>query len=151
MKCVLTKLMVALALALPVSAATVGCAALSAVSQGLPSIAGVVADAEAVIAIVDSAAQQFFRQHSVPVDVQQEYVDLHAKALRALNAANAALRGAKAVDQKKFDAAFNEFTQAYNDLRNMLTRNGIMNDNKLSLGSDVVVAPEPAALTFKVK
>lgn len=145
------KIILCLALAAPVSATVAGCAALSAVAPALPAIAGVISDAVAVLSLINVAVQQFMRQHQVPLDVQEEYAALHAKTIRALNAANAALRGARNVSQKEFDAAFNEFFFAFSELRELLIRQGMMTDGKMAVGTGAVTVPEPAALTFKVK
>lgn len=140
-----------LALLAPVAATAAGCAALSAVAPALPAIAGVISDAVAVLSLINVAVQQFMRNNNVPLDVQEEYASLHAKAIRALNAANAALRGTKHVSQKEFDAAFNDFFFAFSELRDMLIRNGMMTEGKMAVGAGAVDIPEPAALTFRVK
>jgi hypothetical protein len=145
------KIALCLALAVPLATTATGCAALASVAPALPAIAGVISDAVAVLDIINVVVQQFMRQHSVPLDVQEEYASLHAKALRALNAANAVLRGSTAITQKQFDQAFGEFFFAFGELRNLLITHGMMSDGKMAIGSGSVYIPEPVALTFQVK
>lgn len=130
--------------------AATGCAA---IMSAIPKIVSVITDAQSVLAIIDGAANEFFRTHpDIPPETRAKYVELHAKTLKALNAANHTLRGVQDLDQDQADAAFAEFRAAYVELRSFLESSGLMSGGKMQAGpgASPVEIPEPDALTFKL-
>lgn len=145
----MNRLLVALTLALAIALAP----ACAAVLPVLPQIVSVLTDALAVLKIIDNAANEYFRTHpDTPPEVRARYVELYADAINALNAANHSLRGASDLDQKQYDAAFEEFKGAYVELAEFLKREGLMSGSMLKTGDGTEVKiPEPEALSFKVE
>ena len=141
----------ALALTLCVAApVNTGCAAVLPV---IPKIVAVITDAIAIMQIIDNAVQTYFATHpDVPAKVKQAYALAYRKAMDGLNAANHALTGVEDLDQQQYDAAFEEFKQAYLDLLDLLAKQGLMQGNQLRVSpTETVELPEPAALTFRVE
>lgn len=145
MRRLLKALLLATALALPVT----GCAAvLPAVTQ----ILNVVTDALVVLNIIDNAVNEYFDNAPLtPPRVKRQYLELYRKALAALAAAQHALEGVEDLDQQEYDKAFQEFRDAYAELRELLRREGLMRENYLQTAKgEMVLVPEPQALTYKV-
>jgi hypothetical protein len=126
-----------------------GCAAVMPV---IPQIVSVVTDAMVIMGLIDSSVQEYFRTHpQIAPEVRSQYVEVYQKALRALNASQAALRGVEDLDQKKYDAAFLEFKTAYQELLDLLEKEGILRQQYLSAGpGDQIYLPTPEALSFQV-
>ena len=126
-----------------------GCAAVMPV---IPQIVSVVTDAMVVLGIVDSSVQEYFRTHpDLDPAVRAQYVDVYQKALRALDAAQAALRGVEQLDQKQYDAAFAQFKAAYQELLDLLEQKGMLRQQYLSAApGQSVYLPMPEALSYRV-
>lgn len=125
----------------------------ASILPALPKIVSVLSDASAVLQIVDTAAQEFFRTHpDIPPETRARYVDLYSKTVSSLNGANHALRGVQDVDQEQYDAAFKEFRAAYADLSVFLKDEGIMTGSGLKASPEggEIDLPEPLALTYRV-
>lgn len=143
----LHKLLLAICLVVAAPAAT-GCAAVAA---ALPVLTAVVTDAFAVLSVIDGAARHWFTLHPNK-EVERHYLEVYTKTIKALNAANHALAGAKNLDQDQYDAAFAEFRDAYAELMELLERHGISEQQKLKLSDGSTVhLPEPLALTHRVE
>ncbi len=127
-----------------------GCAAVMPV---IPQIVSVVTDAMVIMGIIDNAAQEYFRTHpNVTPEARAKYVNLYQKALNALNTAQHALTGVEDLDQKQYDAAFSEFRKAYQELTDLLDRQGMLNQGYLSAApGEQVYVPAPVALAYKVE
>ena len=127
-----------------------GCAAIMPV---IPQIVSVVTDAMLIMDIIDTTARTFFDTHpQVSPEVRQKYADVYAKALNALNVAQAALRAAEDLDQAQYDRAFAEFKQAYSELMDLLGKQGMVQGQYLAATpGQHVYLPEPLALTYRVE
>jgi hypothetical protein len=118
-----------------------------------PAIAAVVADATAVLSIIERAVDSWFAHKPNP--------ELHAKlntalseTWSALRVATAATQGAENLTQEEYDAAFADFQTAYQTLHDMLKRNGILKGSRLSMspeGLEGAEIPDPVALSYQVK
>lgn len=128
---------------------TTGCAAIMPV---IPKIVSVVTDALVIMGIIDGAVQEYFRTHpNTPPEVIKKYRTVYNKAMNALNSAQHALEGVEDLDQDQYDAAFNEFKLAFIELKELLSKEGLMQGNALNASpGTTVVIPEPEALTLEV-
>lgn len=128
----------------------VGCAA---VVKALPVIASVIADAHQTMDIIDVAAQEWVRTTNPPDEHRRKYAELRSATLRSLNIANRAVTGAQDIDQKQYDAAFQEFKAAFAELKAFLQERGVMNAGALKSSADGTPepVPEPLALTHQVE
>ncbi len=122
---------------------TTGCAALSAVVPVLAEVATVATNAVAVLDVVEDAADAFFTAR--PDAAKQAAVDRALADCRlAIAAATATAQGAKDLDGKQADAAFDQFRTAYKNLQALLDDVGITSGGKFG-GPTGPVLPEPLA------
>jgi hypothetical protein len=117
----------------------------------IPTIVSIITDAVVVIETIDGVVQEHFRAVDVSPEVRAAYTQVHSRCLAALNAANHALRGAEKLDQKQFDAAFDDFDAAYRDLRVLLEKEGLLEGDRLKAGGTEIVIPDPEVLTYRVR
>ena len=137
----LTPLLLALLSLFAVPLATSGCAALSAAVPVLAQVANVATNAVSVIDAVEGASDAFF---AVKPDVaKQAEVDRAIADCRlAIAAATATAQGAKDLDGKQADAAFDQFREAYAKLESLVSDLGMFKNGKFSSGAPL---PEPLA------
>lgn len=145
----MTKRIIITMLAIAMLAIAPGCKTIMPV---IPKVVSVLNDATTVLNIIDGAAQEFFRQYpDIPPEKRAKYVELHARALSAVNAANSTLRGVQDIDQGQYDAAFLEFRRVYAELKKFIEAEGIMQAGQLRASDGTPQPlPDPVALTFKV-
>lgn len=121
-----------------------GCAGLIA---ALPEIAAVVADAAAVLSIVERALDSFYAVTPPDPEVRQQANQLMSNAWTALRIATAATKGADHLSKDEQRAAFEEFRKCYSELHKFLQENGVLKGSKLSLGMGAEAdIPEPLAM-----
>lgn len=136
----LLALIACLALFLP---STTGCAALSAVVPVLAEVATVAANAAAVLDVIEDASDSFFAAR--PDAAKQAAVSRSISNCRlAIAAATAAAQGAKDLDGRQADEAFNQFRDAYQNLKALLDDVGVTKGGKFG-GPTGVGLPEPLA------
>jgi hypothetical protein len=135
------------------SLSTPGCT--PGVASTLAQVANVVNDAGQVLQIAELAYQQYSRLANPPPEQQAQFQGLLSNAWRALNAANAGVRGSQSLSQHEYDAAFAEFRKAYAELHAFLVQQGITGAPSPEPGkvgaAGMADLPEPAALTFRVE
>ncbi len=137
----LTPLLLAFLTLIAIPTAATGCAALSAAVPVLSQVATVAANAVSVLDAVEDASDAFFLVK--PDAAKQAAVDRAITDCRlAIAAATATAQGAKDLDEKKADAAFDQFREAYVKLAALVDEVGLIKNGKFASGAGL---PEPLA------
>jgi len=124
------------------------CAALSAVVPILAEVATVATNAEAALDVVSQAADTWFISH--PDAARQAAIDRAIAECRlALVAATETAQGAKDLDERQADAAFDEFRKAYADLTKLLTDAGVLRGGRFAASIDGRAPPIPQPLAMR--
>jgi len=139
----LTPLLLTILAAFALPIATSGCAALGAAVPVLAQVATVATNAVSVLDAVEDASDAFFAVR--PDATKQAAVDRAIADCRlAIAAATATAQGAKDLDAKQADAAFDQFRSAYKNLALLLDDVGITKGGKFG-GPTGAPLPEPLA------
>jgi len=116
-----------------------GCSAAGVVAA-LPTVAEIVSDGVAILGMVNSAAETYFRAH--PDNSKQAAIaSAIQKAQAALVAGGQALAGVEHVTTGQTAAAFADFATAYEDLMALVAPLGIVPAQPIADGGALMAAP----------
>lgn len=147
----LTRLSTSVLVALVFAFAAPACSSAAAVGQGAAVVLRLVSDALLWLQGIDVVAQEWFRRHpDVPVDVRSRYVQLYDTAVASLRAAQSAAEGTEHLTDEQIGEAFEDFEQAYRQLKDLLEAHQLMDAEGQLLLDGVQVgklAAPPRAIT----
>lgn len=137
-----------LALALILAVATPACAGVIA---ALPKIARIITSIMAILVGANNGVQEIFRMSpDIPKDRRRQYAVAFEKVMTALRLLNESTEGGRDLGDANVQAALDHFMEAYQQWRQLMQKEGWMNDGGSIVVEGAVLAEVPPASELRL-